>query len=213
MSAADGYYTPYQEAETEFTEKRSRFIGHVWRVDDEGEARRRIEETRKKYHDARHNCWCYLIHEGNITRYADDGEPQGTAGQPMLNVFQRRGVENVCCVVTRYFGGVLLGAGGLTRAYARAAKDTLDAAGTALVSRWTRFEIPCPYALLEQVQREIRASGGRIESADYGEFAALRAAFLPGQADAFAERLRQLSGASVGMAFAGEAYLPGERIP
>ncbi|MBR3570346.1 MAG: YigZ family protein [Oscillibacter sp.] len=211
--SAEEYYTPFQEAEAEFAEKRSRFIGHVWRTDDEEAARRRIEETRKRYHDARHNCWCYLIRKGNIVRYSDDGEPQGTAGQPMLNVFQRRGVTNACCVVTRYFGGVLLGAGGLARAYSRAAKDALDASGTALVSRRTLWEIPCPYALFEQVQREIRACGGQVESADYGERVTIRAAFPPGRADAFAERLRQLSAASVKMAFAGEAELPGERIP
>ena len=206
------YCVPFQEAEAEFTEKRSRFIGHVWRVDDEETARRRIDETRKKYHDARHNCWCYLLRTGNVVRYADDGEPQGTAGQPMLNVFQRRGVTNACCVVTRYFGGILLGAGGLTRAYSKAAKDALDAAGIAQVTRWTRFEIPAPYALLEQIQREIRTCGGQVANADYGELATLQAAFPSGRSDAFAERLRQLSGASVEMAFVGEDDLPGERI-
>ncbi len=206
------YCVPFQEAQAEFTEKRSRFIGHVWRVDDEEAARRHIEETRKKYHDARHNCWCYLLRTGNVIRYADDGEPQGTAGQPMLNVFQRRGVTNACCVVTRYFGGILLGAGGLTRAYSKAAKDALDAAGIAQVTRWTRFEIPCPYALLEQAQREIRTCGGQIVNADYGELVTLQAAFPSGRSDAFAERLRQLSGASVEMAFAGEDDLPGERL-
>ena len=110
------YYIPTQASETEFVEKRSRFIGHVWRVDSEEEARARIEEMKKRYYDARHNCWCYLIKDGPV-RYSDDGEPQGTAGQPMLNVFQREGVVNVVCVVTRYFGGILLGAGGLVRAY------------------------------------------------------------------------------------------------
>ena len=206
------YFVPYQDAETEFVEKRSRFIGHVWRVDGEEDARRRIDEARRKYHDARHNCWCYLLREGGAVRYSDDGEPQGTAGQPMLNVFQRRGVCNVCCVVTRYFGGVLLGAGGLTRAYSRAAKDTLDAAGVASVTRWTLWEIPCPYPLLERVQREIAACGGEVSGADYGAAVVLRAAFPAGQADLFAGRLQQLSGASVSMTPAGEIERPGERV-
>ena len=105
------YYIPTQAGEAELVEKRSRFIGHVWRVESEEEARARIEEMKKRYYDARHNCWCYLLREGPV-RYSDDGEPQGTAGQPMLNVFQREEVTNVCCVVTRYFGGILLGAGG-----------------------------------------------------------------------------------------------------
>ena len=106
------YYIPTAPSETEFVEKRSRFIGHVWPVESEEEARGYIEAMKKKYYDARHNCWCYRIKEGGVERYSDDGEPQGTAGQPMLNVFQREEVTNVCCVVTRYFGGVLVGAGG-----------------------------------------------------------------------------------------------------
>lgn len=122
------YIVPYQNAESEFTEKRSRFITHLYKVETEAEARARIEEMKKKYYDARHNCWCYLLQEGGVVRYSDDGEPQGTAGQPMLNVFQRQEVWNVCCVVTRYFGGVLLGAGGLTRAYTKGAADALTAA-------------------------------------------------------------------------------------
>ena len=125
----DSYRVPARDAESEFTEKRSRFISRIWTVADEAEARARIDETRRKYYDARHNCWCYILRESGIVRYSDDGEPQGTAGQPMLNVFQREEITNVCCVVTRYFGGVLLGAGGLTRAYTRGAKDALDAAG------------------------------------------------------------------------------------
>ena len=108
------YRVPFENGESEFTEKRSRFISHIWRVETEAEARERIEEMKKRYYDDRHNCWCYLLQEGGVVRYSDDGEPQGTAGQPMLNVFQRQSVTNVCCVVTRYFGGVLLGAGGLT---------------------------------------------------------------------------------------------------
>ena len=90
------YRVPFEDAESEFVEKRSRFIGHIWRVESEEEARRLIDETKKHYHDARHNCWCYIIRDTGIVRYSDDGEPQGTAGQPMLNVFEREGVYNVC---------------------------------------------------------------------------------------------------------------------
>ena len=99
------YIVPFQDAESEFTEKRSRFITHLYKVETEAEARARIEEMKKKYYDARHNCWCYLLQEGGVVRYSDDGEPQGTAGQPMLNVFQRKEVWNVCCIVTRYAAG------------------------------------------------------------------------------------------------------------
>ena len=129
----DSYIVPFREAEAEMVEKRSRFIGHVWRVDNEEEARALIEQTKKKHYDARHNCWCYVLREGNVLRYSDDGEPQGTAGQPMLNVFLREEVTNVLCVVTRYFGGILLGAGGLTRAYGGTAKLALNEAGISRV--------------------------------------------------------------------------------
>ena len=95
MSAPQSYYVPVDAGEAEFTEKRSHFLGHVRRVETEAEARAFLDEMRKKYYDARHNCWCYVLHEGGVVRYGDDGEPQGTAGQPMLNVFQREGVENV----------------------------------------------------------------------------------------------------------------------
>ena len=205
------YLVPFEDAESEFTEKRSRFISHLWRVETEAEARARIEEMKKKYYDARHNCWCYLLKEGNIVRYSDDGEPQGTAGQPMLNVFQREEVANVCCVVTRYFGGVLLGAGGLTRAYTKGAKDALDAAGIARMSLWTVWDVPCTYPLLERVKLDIAAAGGVIRDTAYGADITLRAAFLQENASAFGKKLTELSAGRLQMTAVGEEFLPGPR--
>ena len=207
------YLVPFAEAESEFTEKRSRFISHVWRVESEAEARARIEETKKRYYDARHNCWCYLLKEGGVVRYSDDGEPQGTAGQPMLNVFQREEVTNVCCVVTRYFGGVLLGAGGLTRAYTKGAKDVLDVSGICRVSLWTLWDVPCTYSLFERMKLEIAACGGVVREADYGADITLHAAFPDGGAERFAPRLTELSAGRLEMTAAGEEYLPGPREP
>jgi uncharacterized YigZ family protein len=204
----DSYRVPARDAESEFTEKRSRFISRIWTVADEAEARARIDETRRKYYDARHNCWCYILRESGIVRYSDDGEPQGTAGQPMLNVFQREEITNVCCVVTRYFGGVLLGAGGLTRAYTRGAKDALDAAGAALVQRWTLWDVPCPYPLFERVKLEAASCGGVVRGADYGADVLLHAAFLPEDAGAFSARLTELSAGRLTLQPAGEEYLP-----
>ena len=205
------YLVPFEDAESEFTEKRSRFITHLWRVETEAEARARIEEMKKKYYDARHNCWCYLLKAGNIVRYSDDGEPQGTAGQPMLNVFQREEVANVCCVVTRYFGGVLLGAGGLTRAYTKGAKDALDAAGIARMSLWTVWDVPCTYPLLERVKLDIAAAGGVIRDTAYGADITLRAAFLQENASAFGKKLTELSAGRLQMTAVGEEFLPGPR--
>ena len=180
-------------------------------METEAEARAKIEEIRKRHYDARHHCWCYLLREGGVVRYSDDGEPQGTAGQPMLNVFQRQEVTNVCCVVTRYFGGVLLGAGGLTRAYGRGAKDGLEAAGTAWVSLWTLWDVPCPYPLLERLKLEIAAQEGVLRDADYGVEVTLHAAFSQEGAAAFAQRLTELSAGKLEMIPAGEEYLPGPR--
>ena len=205
------YYIPSGASQTEFTEKRSRFIGHVWPVDSEEQARARIEEMKKKYYDARHNCWCYLLQEGGVVRYSDDGEPQGTAGQPMLNVFQRQEVWNVCCVVTRYFGGVLLGAGGLTRAYTKGAADALTAAGIARMGLWTLWDVPCTYSLLGRLKLEIAAMGGVVRDAEYGADITLRTAFPAGAAETFQLRLTELSAGSLTMTAAGEEFLPGPR--
>ena len=205
------YRVPFQDSESEFVEKRSRFISHLWRVEDEAEARTRIEEMKKRYYDARHNCWCYLLKEGGVVRYSDDGEPQGTAGQPMLNVFQRQEVWNVCCVVTRYFGGILLGAGGLTRAYSQGARDALAAAGIARMGLWTLWDVPCTYPLFERVKLEIAACGGVVRDAEYAADIVLRAAFPAGGAETFAPRLTELSAGSLAMRAAGEEFLPGPR--
>ena len=125
------YIVPYQDAESEFTEKRSRFITHLYKVETEAEARARIEEMKKKYYDARHNCWCYLLQEGGVVRYSDDGEPAKTAGTPALEVLQHSGLTDLIVVVTRYFGGVLLGTGGLVRAYTTATARALENAEVA----------------------------------------------------------------------------------
>ena len=185
-------YIPTACSETEFTEKRSRFIGRVFPVQTEEEARAQIDSVKKRHHDARHNCWCYRLRDGT-ERYSDDGEPQGTAGQPMLNVFQRERVTDVCCVVTRYFGGVLLGAGGLVRAYAKSAKDALDAAGISVVRPWARLSVPCPYPLLERVKQAAEASGGVVEGIDYGALAEIHALLPLDAAEAFQHRVTELS--------------------
>ena len=207
----DAYRVPFENTESEFVEKRSRFISHIWRVETEAEARAHIEEMKKKYYDARHNCWCYLLKEGNAVRYPADRDPQGTAGQPMLKVFQREEVTNVCCVVTRYFGGVLLGAGGLTRAYTKGAKDALDAAGISTMSLWTLWDVPCTYPLFERMKLDIAACGGVVRDAAYAADITLRTAFPAGGAEQFRPRLTELSAGRLEMVPAGEEFLPGPR--
>ena len=205
------YFVPFEAAETEFTEKRSRFIGQIKRVESEEEARAFIESIKKKHYDARHNCWCYVLHEGNVLRYGDDGEPQGTAGQPMLNVFQREGVENVVCVVTRYFGGILLGAGGLTRAYAKSAKDALDAAGKARMRLWTRLLLDCPYPMLERLKLLIAAHKGVLQDTQFGAVVTLDFLLPSEGVAAFEAALTELSAGTMSVQNEGEDFLPGER--
>ena len=210
MSAPQSYYVPVDAGETEFTEKRSHFLGHVRRVETEAEARAFLDEMRKKYYDARHNCWCFVLHDGTV-RYGDDGEPQGTAGQPMLNVFQREGVENVVCIVTRYFGGILLGAGGLTRAYAKAAKDALDKAGKARMQPFSVLLLECPYPMFERVKLLIEDHEGRIESSDYGAAVTLSFLLPVGKTEAFSAALTELSGGQLSAEEVEQRFLPGAR--
>ena len=205
----ESYLVPGEYGEAELVEKRSRFIGQVWRVETEEEARERVEQVRKKYHDARHHCWCYLLREGGVLRYSDDGEPQGTAGQPMLNVFQKEGVTNAVCVVTRYFGGILLGAGGLTRAYGSTAKLALDGAGLCRMRLWASLLVSCPYGLYERMRLLVEKSGGAVENADFGADVALTV-LLPAQdVEAFREQVTELSAGAVEVLVEEETFRPG----
>ena len=206
------YLVPFEDVESEFVEKRSRFISHLWRVETEAEARARIEEMKKKYYDARHNCWCYLVKEGGVVRYSDDGEPQGTAGQPMLNVFQRESVTNVCCVVTRYFGGILLGAGGLTRAYSKGAKDALIASGIAVMGAWARVKVPCTYPLLQRVKLEIEGANGVVDDVQYGADVVLAVSLPAEQTEGLQHRLTELSAGGIAVEVLSEEYRPGPRL-
>jgi len=207
----DSYIVPFAEAEAEIVEKRSRFIGHIWRVESEEEARALIEQTKKKHYDARHNCWCYVIREGNVLRYSDDGEPQGTAGQPMLNVFQREEVTNVLCVVTRYFGGILLGAGGLTRAYGGTAKLALDAAGISHMRLWSTLAVPCTYPLYERMRLLVEQSGGVIADTDFGADIVLTVTLPEEDVTSFREKVTELSAGQIEPLLVEEAFQAGPR--
>ena len=201
------YRIPAGPGEAEFTEKRSRFLGHLRPVQSEEEARAFIAAMKKEYHDARHNCWCYAL-RGGPERYSDDGEPQGSAGLPMLEVFRRERVSDFVCVVTRYFGGVLLGTGGLLRAYTKSASDALDAAGLAELRRFAQIELDCSYAALERMKLETAAFSGRVETVDYGAQVALRCLIPAERAEGFAARIVDLSGGSVQPQITGERLFP-----
>lgn len=198
------YYIPTGPGDAEYVEKRSRFLGKVRYVETEEEARAFIDAMKKQYHDARHNCWCYSLKSG-VVRYSDDGEPQGTAGQPMLNVFQKEEVTNVVCVVTRYFGGVLLGAGGLCRAYTKSAKDALDAAGISVVRRWVEVTIPCGYSLFSRISQEVPAQKGVVTGTEYGADVTIKALLPEGTEEVFAKHILDITAGTVRVQVTGEA--------
>ena len=197
------YYVPTGPGEAEYVEKRSKFMGKIRPVESEEAARAFVDEMKKKYHDARHNCWCYALRNG-VMRYSDDGEPQGTAGQPMLEVFSREGVTNAVCVVTRYFGGVLLGAGPLLRAYQGTAKLALAAAGISVVRRWKELTIPCGYSLLGKITQEIPVWDGVVLDTEYGADVVIKALLPEGKEGDFAKRVLDLTAGTVQTAVTGE---------
>ena len=201
------YFIPAGAGEAEFVEKRSSFLGHVRYVETEDEAKAFVTEMKKKFYDARHNCWCYIIKDGAV-RYSDDGEPQGTAGIPMLEVLKREGVTNVVCVVTRYFGGVLLGTGGLLRAYTKSAKDALDAAGICVVRRWVKAEIACSYAMLERLKTECTAIGGVVADIEYSADVCLKLLLPEDKADAVSQRTADVTAGASELEITGEEFKP-----
>ena len=188
-----------------YEEKRSRFIATAAFADTEEKALAVLNAVRAANRTARHNVYAYVLQNGR-TRYSDDGEPQGTAGQPMLEVFRREGVENVCCVVTRYFGGILLGTGGLLRAYTKSAKDTLTAAGVAVVRQWADTVIECPYHLFERMKLEIAAVQGILGEIEYGAQVRIPALLPLEQWPAYEARVTELTAGQLAPELLGEVF-------
>jgi len=153
----------------EMEERKSLFIGHATPVTSEEEARAFIDAKKKEYHDATHNVYAYMLAGGAIARYSDDGEPQGTAGAPVLNVIKMCGACDLCVVVTRYFGGILLGAGGLVRAYSESAKLAIDAAGFLTYSDYAVFEIVVSYSDYQKLTVAFGKIGASEDSCEFGE--------------------------------------------
>ncbi len=146
------YFTVKCEESSEFIEKKSRFIGYIKPCNTESEATEFVNKIKKKHSDARHNVYAYVLRENNKQRYSDDGEPQGTGGLPVLEVILKKGLTDVCVVVTRYFGGILLGTGGLTRAYSQGCKDAIEKSGVVQMCESRCFSIECDYGAYNTLQ-------------------------------------------------------------
>ena len=177
------------EAHAEFEEKRSLFIGHAVRVDSEEEAQAFIKSLKKQYADATHNVYAYMLRGDTVARYSDDGEPQGTAGMPVLDVIRKSGVRNACVVVTRYFGGTLLGAGGLVRAYSHSASLALEQAGIITYKTYNEYELVCGYSEYQKYAVILAEHRAVIDNTDFAEKVALHFAVPRSEGDGICKKI------------------------
>lgn len=161
-----GYITVGGVSSAEYEEKRSRFIAAVYPCDSEQKASELIAAARSKYWDARHNCYAYVLRDGTA-RFSDDSEPHGTAGKPILDVINGSGAVDVLIIVTRYFGGVLLGTGGLVRAYSTSARDAMICADLVEMCPCTDFSVVCPYSDYDRLQKLVENCGGTVTNTEY----------------------------------------------
>jgi len=163
------YKTIARRCEARFIEKKSEFIGYLCPVQTEEQAVAFIEEIRAMHRKATHNCYAYILRENNAARHSDDGEPGGTAGVPIYEVLRKEGLTDVCCVVTRYFGGVLLGAGGLVRAYTKGAKDAVDTAQIKCMAEAVKLAVTVDYGLYGRLAQVFADFDARVEDERFAD--------------------------------------------
>ena len=183
-----------KRADDEFIVNKSRFIGHAKPVDTEEAALAFLAEMREEYADASHNCYAYIIGPNmGVMRYSDDGEPGGTAGMPIIEVLKAREVTNCCVVVTRYFGGILLGAGGLVRAYTQGAAIAVNAAGVGVMHPTARYLMDVPYPLLNRVEYRLKGEPVIVEDKAFAETITLTLVVRCADEEAFVRRMIDVS--------------------
>ena len=188
------YKTLMKRADDEFIVNKSRFIGHAKPVETEEEALAFLAEMREKYADASHSCYAYIVGPNmGIMRYSDDGEPGGTAGMPIIEVMKARGVTNCCVVVTRYFGGILLGAGGLVRAYSQGAAIAVNAAGVGVMHPTARYLMDVPYPMLNRVEYHLKSEPVVVEDKAFAEAVTLTVLVRCADEEGFVARMVNVS--------------------
>lgn len=188
------YTTLAGEGVDEFEEKRSLFIGHAKHVTSEEEAQEFVKEKKKEYSDATHNCWAYILKGGIVARYSDDGEPQGTAGVPMLEAIRKSGVCDCVVVVTRYFGGILLGAGGLVRAYSHGTKIALEAAKIVTYEKYTELKLDCTYSDYQKYSVVLPTFGAIVDDTDFSDKVVIKFAVKDTVVSALSNKITEMSG-------------------
>ncbi len=200
------YFTVSEAAEASFIEKRSEFIGYIAPVRTNDEAVEFINTIKAKHRKAKHNVYAYILRQDNISRYSDDGEPQGTAGVPVLDVLQKRGLTDVCVVVTRYFGGILLGGGGLVRAYSHAAALACDAAHTMNMCLCHRISISSDYGMYGKISYILPNFDTITVSSDFADDVKLEVLVLSEKLDALRKELVEITNGSVEIEDKGELF-------
>lgn len=204
--APELYTTLAGEGSDEFEEKRSLFIGHAKHITSEEEAMEFVKAKKKEYSDATHNCWAYLLKGGIVARYSDDGEPQGTAGVPMLETIRKSGVCDAVVVVTRYFGGILLGAGGLVRAYSHGAKVALDAAEIVTYEKYAELSLTCSYSDYQKYSVVLPAFNAIIDSTDFTDKVVVCFAIKETLVDDLNKKITEMSGGKNSLEVIGERF-------
>jgi uncharacterized YigZ family protein len=195
--------------EAEFVTGKSRFIGHGAPARTEEDALNFLADARRDHRDASHNCYAYIIGANmGVMRYSDDGEPGGTAGLPIIETMKSREVTDCCVVVTRYFGGVLLGAGGLARAYARGASAALDASRVAEMHPTERYAIEAPYRLYKKIEYCLQSMPVIVEDKAFDEYVTITMIIKCGDAGAFIRNIAELSDGTITPALLNDLYYP-----
>lgn len=203
---AKGYFTLKTAAEGRFTERRSEFIGNARPVSTEAEAVDFVNSIRSKYSDATHNVYAYILREGNLARFSDDGEPHGTAGLPVLEVLRKEALCDCAVVVTRYFGGILLGAGGLVRAYSAGAKLGIDCAQKIFLKPFSILEAEMDYGRYNRFVQLMSLYGVRTDASNFAESVSLRLSVPEERAAEFTSAVTDATNGIVAVRTVGTKY-------
>ena len=204
----DFYKTIADKAEASFIERKSEFIGYLCPTQSEEQAISFISEVRAKHRKATHNVYAYILREQNITRYSDDGEPQGTAGVPVLDILQKEGLYDICCVVTRYFGGIMLGAGGLVRAYSHGAKLAIESAQILHMRLCNTLRIEVEYNLYDRISHEfaLPTLGVRVLDTVFTENVTITLLVSVDGCDALIKTLTEVTNGQISLDIINELY-------
>ncbi len=207
----DRYLTVKKSGEAELTIKHSRFIATVYPIKTEEEALSLINSLKQKYWDARHNVYAYILRENNIMRYSDDGEPAGTGGVPVLDMLKKEGLTDIIVVVTRYFGGILLGTGGLVHAYSSAARLGVDNASRLEMVRCKSFSISCDYTLWGKLQNELLSFSIKMLPPEYSDIVKVTIYVPTADADRLEKHLIEVTNGKISLFHGEDGYFAFEK--